>query len=180
MLHSQILVTHHISLCLPGSHYLVRLSSGNIEMQGLVSELTSTELAAEYRLEKLEAAKEARDAAKAAKKKTDDVEKAATKVIEGTDSAAQSQNPTRAPTPEPADSSRRKGDGKLVQEEARAEGRVKWSVYRLYLSAAGYETWVLIVLLLLAGRGFRVVDRVWFKYWGESVSETMLHRVTRY
>ncbi|KAK4053631.1 hypothetical protein OIO90_003870 [Microbotryomycetes sp. JL221] len=176
-----ILVTHHISLCLPGAFYLVRMSAGRVEMQSLVSELDTSDLAEEYQLEKLEAAKEAREAAKAAKKKAqaeeigDAEQTAAAAVQEGksTGSPAQvpreeSQNPTRAGTPIPNERQGPRGDGKLVQEEARAEGRVKGAVYRLYLSAAGYHTWIAIVLLILAGRGFRVVDRVWFKYWGES------------
>ncbi|KAM0786024.1 hypothetical protein ACM66B_006839 [Microbotryomycetes sp. NB124-2] len=177
-----ILVTHHISLCLPGAFYLVRMSAGRVELQSLVSELDTSELAEEYQLEKLEAAKEAREAAKAAKKKeaeqeTVDAEQAASEAIEGQIGSghqqpqqiqAESQQPTRAGTPALNERTGPKGDGKLVQEEARAEGRVKGAVYRLYLSAAGYETWVGIVLLILAGRAFRVVDRVWFKYWGES------------
>ncbi|KAK4048522.1 hypothetical protein OIV83_004690 [Microbotryomycetes sp. JL201] len=179
-----ILVTHHISLCLPGSFYLVRMLAGRVELQSLVSDLNTSELAAEYQLEKLEAAKEARVAAKAAKKKESETEatgEAEQTAGQGTGSHSggngqqqqqqqqiESQQPTRAGTPALNDQNGPRGDGKLVQEEARAEGRVKGAVYRLYLSAAGYETWAGIILLIFAGRAFRVVDRLWFKYWGES------------
>jgi hypothetical protein len=36
---SQILVTHHVGLVLPGAHYLVRMENGRIETQGTVKDL---------------------------------------------------------------------------------------------------------------------------------------------
>ena len=63
-----------------------------------------------------------------------------------------------------------KGAGKLVLEETRETGRVKTKVYSLYLKAAGYDTWAVLVVLVILGRLSRVLDRVFFKVWAESVS----------
>jgi hypothetical protein len=63
--------------------------------------------------------------------------------------------PTRVPSPSGEAEVKAGGSGKLIEEELRATGRVKGAVYKLYLSAAGYETWVVIVLLIFAGRAFR-------------------------
>lgn len=55
------------------------------------------------------------------------------------------------------------GDGRLIEEEVRATGRVKTSVYMTYLTAAGLLTWVVILILIIIGRVFRLGDRYWFK-----------------
>ncbi|KAH7106077.1 P-loop containing nucleoside triphosphate hydrolase protein [Auriculariales sp. MPI-PUGE-AT-0066] len=41
----------------------------------------------------------------------------------------------------------------LVEDEARAEGMVKWRIHDTYLKAAGYITWAVVVLLLMASQG---------------------------
>lgn len=164
-----ILVTHHISLCLPGADYLVRLSAGRIEVQGLVSELDASEIALELQVEAEEEEAEQTEVEEVIEQKKDGAEDAAKKALSPpTDSAGESINPTRAPSPSGEALVAPKGSGKLVDEELRAEGRVKGKVYGLYLRAAGIETWVAIVLLIFAGRFFRLGDRWWFKIWGES------------
>jgi hypothetical protein len=152
----QILVTHHISLCLPGADYLVRLSAGRIETQGLVSELDAAELDIETDEEE-EEEEEPTEIGDIAEQKKDIVEDAAKAALAPPSPSIgeASTNPTRTPSPSGEAVSAVKGTGKLVEEEARAEGRVKSSVYLLYLKAAGIETWIAIVLLIFAGRSFR-------------------------
>ncbi|CEQ40039.1 SPOSA6832_01630 [Sporobolomyces salmonicolor] len=171
-----VLVTHHISLCLGGSDYLVRISDGRIAMQGAVADLDKSEITSELVVEDEEAAnaeveddkeKEGKIGASDPK----EVERAAAKTLAPppTDTPAESYTSTRAPSPAlDASSAAPKGTGKLVEEEARATGRVKWKVYALYLGAAGLWTWFAIVGLIFAGRAFRVADRWWFRLWGES------------
>lgn len=45
--------------------------------------------------------------------------------------------------------------GKLIREEARATGAVKNSVYKQYLSAAGWSTWSIILIALALERFLR-------------------------
>ncbi|GAA5956181.1 hypothetical protein JCM21900_006830 [Sporobolomyces salmonicolor] len=182
-----VLVTHHISLCLGGSDYLVRISDGRIAMQGAVADLDKSEITSELVVEDEEAAnaeveddkeKEGKIGASDPK----EVEHAAAKTLAPppTDTPAESSTSTRAPSPAlDASSAAAKGTGKLVEEEARATGRVKWKVYALYLSAAGLWTWFAIVGLIFTGRAFRVADRWWFRLWGESyrASNTLFFRL---
>jgi hypothetical protein len=164
-----VLVTHHISLCLPGAEYFVSLSDGRIEKQGRVADLDQSELQLELidedeEAEKVEEADELDKKGKIAPSDPEEVERLAAKVApesaSSTDATPGTSTPTATTTPNPK--------GKLVEEEARQTGRVKWTVYSLYLRSAGYATWSLIFLLILAGRVFRVADRWWFRVWGES------------
>ncbi|GAA5886210.1 hypothetical protein JCM16303_004461 [Sporobolomyces ruberrimus] len=161
-----VLVTHHISLCLPGAEYFVSLSEGRIEKQGRVADMDRLELQTEL-IEEDEEAEEAKEKDENEKKDLVDssdpeqVENLAAKVVPGTTGTPEGGEEA---APKPAAATK----GKLVEEEARQTGRVKFSVYSLYLRSAGYATWTLIFLLILAGRIFRVADRWWFRVWGES------------
>jgi len=90
-----------------------------------------------------------------------EIEHAASKTLSpstaANDTPGGTSSSTRAPSPANATDASTKG--KLVEEEQRQTGRVKFSVYSLYLRSAGYTTWLLILLLILAGRVFRVADR---------------------
>jgi hypothetical protein len=59
-------------------------------------------------------------------------------------------------------------DATIITKENRETGSVKWTVYRLYLRAAGIETWIGILSMLLAVRLFTVVQQFYLKWWGES------------
>lgn len=146
-------------MTLPGADYLVRLSAGRVESQGPVSELDKAEIEVEKDDEG-----EVTQVEEDMEQKKDGVEEAAGKAL------AREETRTAASSGQGAAVDKK---GKLVDEEVRAEGRVKGAVYLLYLKAAGLETWAAIVLLILAGRSFRVVDRWWFKLWGESVSRML-------
>ena len=56
----------------------------------------------------------------------------------------------------------------IITKENRETGSVKWKVYRLYLQAAGIETWIGILSMLLAVRLFTVLQQFYLKSWGES------------
>lgn len=72
---------------------------------------------------------------------------------------------------------------KLVEDEARAEGSVKWSVYRTYLQASyvpffslqfcwhneyrSYWTWGILLCLIICVQGLGVGEKLWIKVWGE-------------
>lgn len=116
--------------------------SGRVVLQGPVSELDKAELVEEVVEEEPEELE-------------DVVEDALIPKAAAEDSLPE----TRTPSPAGL---KAKGDGKLVQAEANAEGRVSGKVYRTYLAAAGWESWIMILVLLLAGRALRVVDRYWF------------------
>lgn len=160
-------MTHHISLCLPGAEYFVSLSDGRIEKQGQVADMDQSELQTEL-IEEDEEAEKVEAADEVAKK--DSVDPSDPKEVERLAAKADPKAPdsTGASAGGSAADATTTAKGKLVEEETRQTGRVKWTVYSLYLRSAGYPTWALIFLLILAGRVFRVADRWWFRVWGES------------
>ncbi|GAA5856811.1 hypothetical protein JCM8547_008855 [Rhodosporidiobolus lusitaniae] len=177
-----VLVTHHISLCLSAAEYVVRMSEGRVVLQGKVNELDKAELTTEL----VEGDEEAEDAETDDKKEKDgkEVTEDDPREVEAAAAAtlAPSAGPTREPSPSiaaPPVEGAAKSTGKIVETEERAKGRVKWKVYALYLTSAGWLTWSMMIFLIILGRVGRVADRTWFKYLGESYrsSDSVLIRL---
>lgn len=152
------MVTHHVALCLPSASYLVRLSSGRVAYSGPA---TDSAVVADTLVQ--EAKEEIEDEKQGEITKVDAIGRLTNESMANTPRAS---SPTLAPSVPSKDVAN--GKGQLVLEEKRATGRVKGTVYKKYLSAAGWGMWVIIFGLVLGGRGFRVLDRYWFKIWGES------------
>ncbi len=108
-----VLVTHHVELVLPGTQYLVRMLDGRIDTQGYIKDLkaqgTLDEIAQD---ESAEAHAEDLENAP---------EEAVVDEIDGED--------------KPADGTEKK-PRKLVKDEHRETGGVKWNIYKKYLQAS--------------------------------------------
>ena len=135
-----ILVTHHIALCLPSASYLVQLSSGQVVYQGTIDDL--------------------RQAGHLAQVNNDD-----DMTVEGeTDSSSSIASPMNEadliPVGEKTPQVSKSLKGKLVEAEARAEGRVQTSTYLTYLRACGWSTWVSTLLLMLFIHGITIATQV--------------------
>ena len=122
----QILVTHHVELVIPGAHYLVRMLDGRIDTQGTIKDLrTSGVLDDIAPAEELEAHKEEQ----------------ALEVEENPNAEIDAEAPGDG---EAADKSKKK-PRKLIEEEHRETGSVKWNIYNTYLEAScvslKYLTW---------------------------------------
>ncbi|KAJ3895149.1 pleiotropic drug resistance ABC transporter [Lentinula edodes] len=147
-----ILVTHHIGICLPISSYLVELSHGGVIRKGRIQEIE---------------------------------EKVLQNVIEIEDKPFTTENHADLPVPEQVneadvlhDSRKmhrkhplKSKDGKLVEAEARAEGRVSLKTYLTYIRAAGIMSWVFTLLLMLAIRAINIGNQVFLAAWGEAYQE---------
>jgi hypothetical protein len=110
------LVTHHVELVLPGAYYLARMLDGRIDAQG-----TLTELRAQGVLDDIANSQEVKvheDEQKAAAE-TPSAEEIAAEVVEGGQSVGETKKPR-----------------KLVKDEERQEGGVKWNIYNTYLKAS--------------------------------------------
>ena len=112
----QILVTHHVELVLPGAYYLVRMLDGRIDTQG-----TLTELRAQGFLDEIATSEEVKvhEDEQEAAAETPNAEEIAAKVVEGARPGSETKKPR-----------------KLVKDEERQEGGVKWSIYNTYLKAS--------------------------------------------
>ena len=132
-----ILVTHHVSTCLPAASYLVEINEGTILHQGTIPELEKRGLL----MKVLEAEEEPFYDTQPLEQKTfNDAD-----IL--TDDTGQPQK-------------RQLTDGKLIEVEARAEGRVSVRSYVTYIRAAGLPAWFFTIVLLLVIRAINLCDQV--------------------
>jgi hypothetical protein len=125
-----LLVTHHVSLCLPATAHLVELENGKLVRQGTPEELRRQGHLA-YLIDCEDAPGNSSPNDQEAKARDGDV-------LGGTVSLYHAK-----PLIQP-------DAGKLVDAESRAEGRVSYKTYLLYVKAAGWWSWVLTFLLLVS------------------------------
>jgi ABC-type multidrug transport system ATPase subunit len=128
-----VLVTHHVSLCLPIASYFVELSRGKVLRHGSVQELRQQGVLDEV-------------------VKTEDVvvdeesaEPEAVLLNEADIGDVQKVGNT---------------NGKLIEAEARAEGRVSFRTYVTYIRAAGIWAWFVTLFLMIAIRLINVANQV--------------------
>ncbi|KAF9490898.1 multidrug resistance-associated ABC transporter [Pleurotus eryngii] len=136
-----ILVTHHVELVLPGADYLVRMLDGRIDTQGTVKELRAQGVLDDI----------AHDSAVEVHQE----EEAVAKEVSSTTEA--SGNEAAGDTKKPR---------KLIQDEHRETGGVRWSVYHSYLKASSYWIWACLALLLLVHEALGVSEKIWISIWG--------------
>ncbi|KAG8988966.1 hypothetical protein FRB94_014789 [Tulasnella sp. JGI-2019a] len=143
-----ILVTHHVSLCLPAAAYILEMSGGTVLRQGTVQDLQDQGqlgqvIAEEDHTESFE------------------VEEESEIPVNEADNATEQQGSSHA-DPKPI--------GKLIEAEHRAEGRVTLATYLTYIRACGWLPWTLIVFLILAGRGIQVGNQFFLARWAQAYS----------
>lgn len=127
-----ILATHHIGLCLSSASYLVELSQGTVLREGSIQELQALNLLQT--------------------------------VIETEDEPFSHDDNAKTPDNEAdvLDTTRksRSSNGKLIEEESRAEGRVSWRTYLTYARASGLFSWLLTITLMLLIRFINIGNQV--------------------
>ncbi|KAJ7434680.1 multidrug resistance-associated ABC transporter [Mycena latifolia] len=137
-----ILVTHHVDLVLAGAHYLVRMLDGRIDTQGTVEDLRAQGV-----LEHI-----THDAAAEAKSEEP--------VVALADDVADLDDPEAAKKPSKP--------RKLVKDEHRAIGGVKWAIYNSYLEASSYWIWAFLLFAVLIGQVLSITEKLWIKTWGSA------------
>lgn len=158
-----ILVTHHVSLCLSVASFLVEISGGKVTKQGSVAELMAG--GSLFQVLKEQDALVHED------------EETSVKEVEfnEADAIADDRKTVTLVTAEGASNkvipSWRLSDaqlGKLVEEEARAEGQVSLKTYLTYARAAGYWTWALTLFFMLGLRLINIANQFYLSKWGEA------------
>jgi hypothetical protein len=132
-----ILVTHHVTTCLPVASYLLEIENGTILHQGTIPELEERGL-----LVKVSEAQE---------EPFSDPQPLERKAFNEADIL-----PDGTMQPE----KRQLSDGKLIEVEARAEGRVSVRSYVTYIRAAGIPAWIFTIVLLLVIRAINIGNQV--------------------
>ncbi|CAE6522225.1 unnamed protein product [Rhizoctonia solani] len=153
-----VLVTHHVRMCLDTASYLVELSNGRITRQGTIADLRGKEqLSAILQTQLEDDTIEAESEVTAAPGEVPQTNEADV----GTSDAA--DTPTEETTHQ-----HNSNIGKLVDEEARAEGRVSLRTYWTYIKAASVWSWLASLVLLLALRGITIGSQLFLAKWSEA------------
>ncbi|KAJ7647783.1 hypothetical protein FB45DRAFT_987394 [Roridomyces roridus] len=138
-----VLVTHHVELVLPGAHYLVRMLDGRIDTQGTVKDLRAQGVLDEITHE------------------------AAVEVIK--EEVAVAAKPASGEEEiDKADGQEAKKPRKLIKDEHREVGGVKWKIYKSYLKASSYSIWCFLAFVVLLIQLLSVGEKLWIKTWGEA------------
>ncbi|CDO68601.1 hypothetical protein BN946_scf184996.g32 [Trametes cinnabarina] len=140
-----ILVTHHVGLVLPVAHYVVRMLDGRIDTQGTVEELRKRNVL------EMPAEGSAAKAGNEADSPHIDIDTAA---AADTDSEVNDKKPRR-----------------LVEDEHREIGGVKWRIYKTYVEASSYWTWVILFVMVVLTQVLGVAEKLWIKIWGEAYGD---------
>ncbi|KAI5115939.1 hypothetical protein M0805_009349, partial [Coniferiporia weirii] len=155
-----VLVTHHVELVLPGTHYLVRMLDGRIDLQGTVKNLRERGVLESITFEStLEEHEE--------KLKEEDkealVDDNAEIALGGADAGIEGQS-VEDDTPVKYKGKPRK----FIKDEVREAGSVKWSIYKTYLRASSYWTWAILILLVAFIQLLGFAEKYWIKVWSEA------------
>jgi ABC-type multidrug transport system fused ATPase/permease subunit len=159
---TRVLVTHHVTLCLPGAEYLVKLSArGLLEHAGPVKELKQTPvfddivrvsftINQDYQIvDPHQAENEEMDPA------IDDDDTTKT-----TENGQTNGSVDAKPKPPPK---------KLVEDEGRESGSVKRSVYMAYLKATGGSPfWTFVLMFYVIAQALTLSRSWWIKIWTSS------------
>ncbi|TFK56635.1 pleiotropic drug resistance ABC transporter [Heliocybe sulcata] len=150
-----ILVTHHVALCLRAASHFVELSAGQALHQGTIQELQDKGL--------LQSIVEHEDVPK----EDEAPSETSTQTVVDNEADDRSGSEERARKAAPP-------SGKLVEAEARAEGRVAARTYITYIRSSGIFACFLTFLLMLLIRGITVADQVFIAKWGEAYEPVRL------
>ncbi|QRW05470.1 ABC transporter [Ceratobasidium sp. AG-Ba] len=184
-----VLVSHHVQLVAPGASYVVALDNGRVLFAGSQinfigsdvmksishsSDADTNQPPEEITIE--EAANQPKDSSSSSSSSSSESgseSDAATLVkshkLEKTDTEIGSSS-----TPIPPDSTVvKKAPRKLIEDEARAVGRVKKEIWQIYFQACGsYIYWTLFCLVLIGGSLTPVLENGWLRYWSSQSKES--------
>lgn len=156
---TRILVTHHVSLCLPRAKYAVRLGAGGtLDHAGLLADLRQTGSFED--ILKAENKPEAAESREVASSGTTLLDGNAGSVV-----VVEDAPPVPKSTPK-----------KLVEDEKRETGRVKTSVYMEYFNATGgFPFWSLVILVYFVAQALTLGRSWWIKIWTASYEHAEDH-----
>lgn len=154
---TQILITHHVNLCIQGSAHVVFVKEGRIQLSGSPTELRQAgkmDLIFEENISERED-EESQD------------EKDGEEQVETIDGEQEQTIDRKAPKV-------------LVEKEGRAEGQVKFTLYNLYFKLVGnWFFWTFFFIAIFAARSLDITSTWWLKKWAQSY-ETNDHNITSF
>ncbi|KAG1873894.1 hypothetical protein F4604DRAFT_1765807 [Suillus subluteus] len=89
------------------------------------------------------------------------------KPIAATEAPVEAQDDAEAET----SAESKKKPRKLVKDEHREAGGVKWSIYNAYLKASSYRTWFMLGILIACSQTLGVTEKLWVRQWGQAYGD---------
>ena len=127
---------------------------GRIDTQGTVQDLRAKGVLDDIaQHEEIEAHKEEQAVAIEATKEAGDEE----------EESPTAETPDEAPNGTDAAPKGKKKPRKLVEEEHRETGSVKWHIYNTYLKASSYWTWGILLALILLTQVLGLGEKLWIR-----------------
>lgn len=136
---------------MPGAYYLVRMLDGRIDIQGEIEDLRQQGVLGTI----------AKDAA-------------AEEAIIARDRPIDTPPSTEQDDTEESNNKADKRPRQLVKDEARETGGVKWRIYKTYIKASSYYTWIALIGGIVLYQLLGVAEKLWIKQWGEVGNEICL------
>ncbi|KAJ1932682.1 hypothetical protein FBU59_006287, partial [Linderina macrospora] len=177
---TRVLVTHHVSMCLPYAQYITVMREGEIALKGNPQELQA--------LGKFSSILAELDTKNGAKSDDDDSKGKAVEDIEDEGSAERAKAVNDMTSEDDYNTERlrklavAKGldpnadlsafEGTLIEDEEREAGSVKSEVWFTYFKAAGDQWyWTISLSLLASVQMFNIMQDYWIRIWVQSVKE---------
>ncbi|KAG0205587.1 hypothetical protein BGX28_002792 [Mortierella sp. GBA30] len=159
-----ILVTHHVRLCIPTAKHVVLMNNGEIALQGSVQQLREQGVLSQVLEEDEE------EIALISDDEIDDGnEAAASSAVTHKPKAIHVKSTAKDLAVLQESGVPNKYAKKLVKDEMREEGRVKWPIYMVYAGAAGgILFWITLMLALGLTRVIEVSESLWVREWANS------------
>jgi hypothetical protein len=168
-----VLVSHHVQLCAPGASYIVALDNGRVQFQGNRDEFQSSGVMSG--LVQSTTAKE--------EEQTEVAIEGMPAVQQQGEGSDDSLSTVAAPSPAAAEKDK-KSDGprKLIEEEARAIGRVAWDVWSTYIKACGgFGYWSIFAFIFIVAALGPVLENGWVSYWSRGdTTKSAVYYITVY
>ncbi|GBC08504.1 hypothetical protein RclHR1_08170012 [Rhizophagus clarus] len=159
---TRILVTHHVRLCLTGATYLIVVKSGKISFKGTISELCDS-----GELNLILEDEDSHAGINYLPETLDDTvnqenSKVTSHQTASTSSNFESNNDIQL-------IKKNSKPRKLVQEESRPTGMVRFKIYMTYLRANGsFLFWLSALMLFISTRCAQVLGSWWLKEWANA------------
>ncbi|KAI9260598.1 hypothetical protein BDA99DRAFT_86302 [Phascolomyces articulosus] len=154
-----VMVTHHIQLCLPAAHFLVRL-----DQDGTVAACDT--------VEKLQTSDKFIEACFAANNSISSDTTSSSSSTTETEMLC-SKNPLIENNMGVVDGPQKEEIGKLIQDEQSEKGQVKMKVYVTYLRACGgWLFWVILALFFSTSRILVFAENWWLRIWAAAYTSS--------
>ena len=178
-----VLVSHHVQLCAPGAKYVVALENGRVLYEGPSAEFQKGAVIRSLVQSEHSATKE-EEKAEEERAEEPTIEEELAQVDAGSSSSVEpSEVSSTAVTTTTADSKgaaeAKKSPRKVVEDEARAVGRVNREVWKAYFTACGsWPYWSIFGFVMVLATLSPVAERGWLTWWARANESGSTHSPT--